>query len=467
MTTLITNAAIVTLDSDDRVILGGELAVEGNGISAIGESGELRARFSEAEVVDASGKLVFPGFANTHTHFQLLIAKGIYEDLSPPHRPPFDGGLAPIPVPDLDPDEMRVICQAAAIEAIRSGTTAVLEDGASIDSYADILADSGLRYLVCERIWDRANAQIGDPRAFEQDRALGARTLQAAADLHTKWHGAADGRIEVGLAAWAPDMCSPDLLRNVRKLQDDLSCVATIHLNQIWGEVAAIQAHRNMLPTEYLDDVGFLSDRLVCAHCRCMDPREEKILGRCNCNVAFNSAIAARRGLSPRVADLEQYGCNIGMGSDNMSEDMVEVVRTGLFMERVRREDGRNPSPEVALRWATVNGYRSLGVADGGSLAPGNKADLILVDTDRAHMVPMLRPASCFVHQGQPSDVDSVMVDGRWVMRDRVILTMNEQDILRRAQDVSESAWKRQFDTRPELPVPSGLSLRRDTGTAT
>ncbi|MBK0329721.1 amidohydrolase family protein [Rhodobacteraceae bacterium F11138] len=457
MTTLIINATIVTLDSRGAVIANGEIAIHENTIAAIGERGELQPRFAQAEVVDANGKIALPGFANTHTHFQLLIAKGIYEDLSPPHRPPFKGGLAPIPTPDLTPEETRIICQAAAIEAIRSGTTAVLEDGMSIETYADVLADSGLRYLICERVWDRANAQIGDPGPFEQDRSLGQNTMQKAADLHTRWHGAADGRIEVGLAAWAPDMCSPDLLRQLRKLQDDLSCTATIHLNQIWGEVAAIQSHRNLLPTEYLDDVGFLSDRLVCAHCRCMDPREERLLGQCECHVAFNSAIAARRGLSPRIADLERYGCNIGMGSDNMSEDMVEVVRTGVFMERIRREDGCNPTPEDALRWATVNGYRSLGIARGGWLAPGNKADLILVNTHSAHMVPMLRPASCFVHQGQPSDVNSVMVDGRWVMRDRTILTLNEAEILGEAQAVAERAWTRLFKAQPGLPVPPGL----------
>ena len=109
----------------------------------------------------------------------------------------------------------------------------------------------------------------------------------------------------------------------------------TIHLNQIWGEVAAVRAHRNRLPTEYLADLGFLNDRIICAHCRCMEPSEEKLLGEAKVNVSFNSAIAARRGLSPRVADLEKYGCNIGMGSDNMAEDMVEVMRTGLVKDDV------------------------------------------------------------------------------------------------------------------------------------
>ena len=346
---------------------------------------------------------------------------------------------------------MRVMCRLAALEAIRSGTTAVLEDGANIDLYADAIAETGLRLLLCERSWDKAKGSIGDQGGFEVDRTLGERTMGRIADLHTKWHGAFGDRIRVGVAAWAPDMCSPDLLKQLRRLQERLDTVATIHLNQIWGEVAAVRQVRNRLPTEYLDDVGFLNDRLVCAHCRCMEPHEERILGRCGCSVAFNSAIAARRGLSPRIADLDGYGCTIGMGSDNMSEDMVEVVRTGLFMERVRCEDGREPTPEEALRWGTANGYQALGWTEGGSLEIGKKADLIVINMERAHLTPRLRAVSCFVHQGQPSDIEGVMVDGQWLMRDSKVRTMDEGAILREAQEVATRAWRKLFESRSDL----------------
>ena len=189
-----------------------------------------------------------------------------------------------------------------------------------------------------------------------------------------------------------------------------------------------------------------------------MNPREEKILGQSGATVSFNSAIAARRGLSPRIADLEAHGCTIAMGSDNMAEDMVEVMRTGLFMERVRREDGRQPTPEQALRWATRNGYRALGIDDGGWLAPGNKADLVVVDLQRAHLVPVLRAVSNFVHNGQARDVQSVMVDGKWLMRDGNVLTLNESNLLAAAQQVARTAWSRQFRTRLELKAPAGFN---------
>jgi cytosine/adenosine deaminase-related metal-dependent hydrolase len=458
-TTIIEHATIVTADASGTIHHDRAVAVDGGRIAAIGPAQELRARYAHAERVDATGRAVFPGFANTHTHLRLVLARGIFEDYSPPHRPPWTGGLARWPLPELAPAEQQVMARLAVLEAIRSGTTLVLEDGAGIGAYTEVLAESGLRYLLCERAWDRANAGIGQPGPFEADPRLADEGLARIRELHARWHGKAEGRLRVGVAAWAPDMCSPELLRRLRDLQDSLDAIATLHLNQVWGEVAAVREQRGMLPTEYVARAGFLSDRVVAAHCRCMTADEEQALGVTRAAVAFNAAIAARRGLSPRISELERAGCLVACGSDNMSEDMIEVMRTGMFMERVRREDGRNPTPEDALAWATRNGYRALGVPDGGWLAPGNRADLVLVDLRKPHLTPALRVVSCFVHQGQPSDVEAVMVDGRWVMRDGRVLTIDEPAVLREADAVARGAWRRLLASRPDLAPPPGLGL--------
>jgi len=344
-----------------------------------------------------------------------------------------------------------------ALEAIRSGTTLALEEGSGLAAYADALADTGLRLLLCERAWDRAGAAIGQPGPFRRDPALGEAGIARIGELRARVHGRDGGRVQVGLAAWAPDLCSPELLARLRELQGSLGAIASVHLNQVWGEVAAVEEARGCLPTEYLAREGFLSDRLVAAHCRCMTAEEERVLGAAGTAVAVNSAIAARRGLAARVDALERAGCVIALGTDNMAEDMVEVTRTALFMERVRREDGRRPTPEEALGWATRNGYRALGIADGGWLAPGNLADLIVVDLRRPHLTPALRVVSCFVHQGQAADVESVMVAGRWIMRDNRALTLDEPTLLREADRIARAAWSRLFTTRPDLTPPPGL----------
>lgn len=456
MTIIIHDTIIVTGDDDDKVHYGASIAVDGRKIAAIGANDEIAARYPSAERISGRGRMVMPGFANTHTHLTMTLARGVFEDLSPPHNPPFYAGLAPFPLPGMTPEERRVMAQLGALECLRSGVTFMLEDSNNIDHYAEALGKSGLRFLFGERAHDRTGSDIGDPSPFQHDRKMGLEALERIEQTFAKWNGKADGRIRVALSAWAPDMCSPELLKDMSALQKKLGTWMTIHLNQVWGEVAAVKAHRNRLPTEYLADLGFLNEKVICAHCRCMEPHEEKILGDAGVIVAFNAAIAARRGLSPRVESLERNGCTITMGSDNMAEDMVEVMRTGMFMERIRREDGRNPTPELALRWASRNGYKAFGMPDGGWLAPGNKADFIMIDTQRAHLVPMLRAVSNFVHNGQARDVQDMMVDGQWLMRDGKVLTMDEATIMAEAQEVANKAWARQF--RDKFKAPPGFS---------
>lgn len=450
---------VVTGDDAGTVLRRGAIAVEAGRIAATGPSADVLPRYPGAERVDGRGRAVLPGFANAHTHLARTLARGILEDLSPPHRPPFTGGLAAWPLPSLDVAEKRVMALLGALEAIRSGTTLLLEEDADVGAHAAELAATGLRLVLCERVWDRARATFGQPGAFDLDEALGERGIARFEALHARWHGAGGGRITTGLAPWAPDLCSPALLRRLRGLQEARGILATIHLNQVWGEVAAVREHRGCLPTEYLAREGFLSDRVVAAHCRCMTAGEERLLGAAGTAVAVNPAMAARRGLSPRVAELEAAGCPIALGTDNMAEDMVEATRTALFMERVRREDGRRPTPEEALRWATGGGYRALGVPGGGSLVPGAPADLILVDLRRPHLAPALRVVSTLVHQGQAGDVDAVMVDGHWLLRDGRALTVDEPAVVAEATRVARRAWRRLLDERPDLSPPSDLDL--------
>ena len=222
MPTIIHNTTIVTADTQGTVHEHAAIAIAVDRIAAIGPNAELLARYPTAERIDGRGKAVMPGFANVHTHFVLTLARGIYEDLSPSHTPPFEGGLAPLPLPPLSQEERQVMCQLGMLEAIRSGTTLVLEDAVGISHYAEAIEASGLRALLCERAWDRTQAGIGQPGPFHVDPTLAEQGLMRIEALHTRWHGKGHGRIHIGLAAWAPDMCSPTLLRDLRTLQERL-----------------------------------------------------------------------------------------------------------------------------------------------------------------------------------------------------------------------------------------------------
>ena len=460
MTTVIHHTTIITGERDPSVHFNAAVVIENDLIVAVGPTDEIMARFPNGESTDGRGKLVMPGFANCHTHFVRILARGISEDQSAPNRAPFTR-KGRVPFPPLSPEQRAAMARLAVLETLRSGTTAAMDITNNIDDYAEAIVATGLRLVLAEQVSDRAKGvRVGEPIVFEADPELADKGLQRIADLHSKWHGAENGRITVAVAAHAPDMVSPALLQALRDLREKLDAVATIHLNQYWGEVEVIKKSHGLLPTEYLARHGFLHDRLVAAHCRCMTPAEEKILGASGASVSFNPVVAARSGNSPRITELEAFGCRIALGTDEFTEDMVQVLRSAVLIERLRLNESERPRPEEAMLWGTVNGYRALNLKGCGSLQVGSKADLIVVSARRAHLVPTLRPVAVFVYQGQARDVESVMVDGRWLMRDGTVLAMDEEEVIREADRVSREIWLRYFKDHPDLEMPDGFDTR-------
>ncbi|MCH8869210.1 MAG: amidohydrolase family protein, partial [Chloroflexi bacterium] len=339
----------------------------------------------------------------------------------------------------------------------RSGTTTLLEISTDISEYAESLAGTGLRLVLAEHVndFDPAKARHG-VYEFLTDRLDAG--LQRSADFIESWHGRENGRVTCFMAPHAPENCSPDLLRRARAMAEHYDIGYTIHLSQSHLEVEAVVRTRGVKPTQYLFANDFLGPRLVVAHGRYLDPSEVALLGQTGTAISNNAAIAARRGAAAPAKELLAAGCAMGMGTDNMAEDMVEVMRTGLFLERVRRNDEMWPTPEDVLEWATLGGAKALGMADAvGTLEAGKKADLFMVDTQRPHLVPTLRIASAFVHQGQPSDITDVMADGRWLMRDSKVLTIDEDEVVRQAERIGHKAWRRVLDRYPDVPFPIKL----------
>lgn len=211
--------------------------------------------------------------------------------------------------------------------------------------------------------------------------------------------------------------------------------------------------HHGLRPSAFLDRHGFLGPRLFAAHCRYVDSGEIGLLGRSGTIVSHQAAMAANRGVIPPIPALRDAGCPIANGTDNNTNDMLEVMRVALLTERIRRDDpvpGLRPQPEDVLEDATLGGARA--VRQGarlGALDVGRKADLVVLDTLRAHLVPAMRIVSAWIHNGQPSDIESVMVDGRFVMRDRRILTMDEGLLIAEADKVGRRIWDQVLKASP------------------
>jgi len=448
---------VATVDAVHRDVA---LAVEGDKIVALGPTDQVLETYPRAEVYDGRGKALLPGLINCHAHLAATVARGFNEDYGFPNS----ARLAVQPASLLSKEEATLMVTVGALECIRSGTTTVVENTSGISDSAAALAQTGLRCVFAESVRDRENgrgpmsaellAKSETPRFSPKLRDQG---LQRISELFTAWHGAKQGRISVFPAAALAEDASPELLHAVRAFAEKHDLGYTIHLNQSHAEVDFMVRHHGLRPSAFLDKHGFLGPRLFAAHCRYVDDSEIALLGKSGTIVSHQAAMAANRGVIPPIPALREAGCPIANGTDNNTNDMLEVMRVALLTERIRRDDplpGVRPQPEDMLEDATQGGARA--VRQGtllGSLEVGKKADLIVLDTQRVHLVPALRIVSAWIHNGQPSDIESVMVDGQFIMRNRKILTVDEGSIVAHADKVGQRIWT-QVQAAGPIAVP-------------
>jgi len=457
------HATVVTPDAvhDDVA-----LAVQGDTIAAIGPTDAILRTYPQAEVYDGRGKALVAGLINCHAHMAAVLERGFNEDFGFPNS----AKLSIRPASLLQGDEATLMVAVAALEAIKTGTTTIVENVGNIAPTAATLADSGLRCVFAESIHDSENvagpmspgglAKSVAPRFSPKLRDEG---LQRINDLFTTWHGAKKGRIRVFPAASLAEMVSPELLHAVRAFAEKHDLGYTIHLSQSTPEVDFMVRYHGVRPPAYLDKHGFLGPRLFAAHCRYVDDGDIALLGRSHTIISHQANMAANRGVIPPIAKLRAAGCTIANGTDNNTNDVFSVMKVALLTERISRNDpipGTRPQPEDMLQDATLGGAQAVNQEKLlGSLEVGKKADLLVVDTKRAYLVPAGRFLSAWIHNGQASDIESVMVDGQFVMRDRKVLTMDEDRIIAEADKVGRRIWG-QVQAAGPVAVPRLSSQR-------
>jgi 5-methylthioadenosine/S-adenosylhomocysteine deaminase len=424
------------------------LAVSGDRIAAIGPTEQIVSRYPGADVYDGRGKALFPGLINCHAHLAATLERGFNEDFGFPNS----ARLATRPASLLQGEEGTLMVTIGALEAIRTGTTTMVENAGGIGRSAAALARTGLRLVFAESIRDGENvpgpmspdglARSETPRFSPRLRDEG---MQRISDLFTQWHGKNQGRISVFPAAALAETASPELLQAVRAFAEQHDVGYTIHLSQSRAEVDFMKRHHGMTPPAFLAKHGFLGPRLFAAHCRYVDDADVAMLGKSGTIVTHQAAMAANRGVIPPIPALRAAGCPIANGTDNNTNDLFEVMRIALVTERIRREDafpGTRPQPEDVLEDATLGGARAVRQEKAiGSLEVGKKADVLVVDTLRPHLVPAGRIVSAWIHNGQPADIESVMIDGQFVMRNRKILTVDEGALVAEADKVGRRIW--------------------------
>ncbi len=457
MDTLITNATVITGNRSRSVIDHAAVAVSGNSILAVGDAGELERAHPDLERIDARGHAVLPGLINAHTHPVLTALRGVVEDL-----PGVAGGAYAINIPftyQMTDDERSAFARLGCLEAIKTGTTALLDTTRYVHSYAEAMAETGLRLFLSEGCFDSDPDRLRDG-VYEESRTWGESLLERAQRLIDGFHDSAGGRVQVQVAAHATDNCSPWMLAQLLELGERYELRRTLHFSQSPSEVEVVTRTRGISPGEYLRQNGWVGPELQSAHWTAATPDDIRMMAdggvhMAQCPPTFRRGMQAGADMSA----IFDAGVNVSLGTDAMIEDMFRALTWGMVAYRGKRGSGSNfPLPADMLEMATAKAAKGLGrEADLGSIELGKRADFILVDLIKPHLAPVSDPVASLVHYGQGSDVASVMVDGEWVMRDRVVLTLDERTVLEEAEQARVSAWTRFAERYPTVELPPAL----------
>lgn len=419
---LIRNACILTCTPAAEVITDGWLAVSGTAIAALGR---MPAPVAGREVIDARGGILMPGLINTHTHLPMTLFRGLADDL------PLEVWLRERIFPaeaGLDRDTVRVGARLAAVELLLSGTTTCADGYFFEHAVAEAVEAVGLRAVLGQGVIDHPAPGVPDP----------ARNLEAAGRFCADWTGRC-ARIRPSIFCHSPVTCSPDTLTAAKAFCREHGLLFQVHAAETRGEVAHLRARFGLSPVGLLDAAGLLDERTLLVHGVWLDEADIAAIARRRAPVSHTpeSNMMLGAGVAP-VAALRAAGAVVGLGTDgcasNNDLDLFPTMDLAAKLQKVARRDPAVLPAEEVLRMATLDGARALGLeSEIGSLEPGKQADLILLNTSVPHLTPMHRPVSALVYAARGTDVHTVLVAGRVVVRDRNVLTVDVEEIMAEA----------------------------------
>jgi 5-methylthioadenosine/S-adenosylhomocysteine deaminase len=449
---VVRNGLVVTMDDERSVIEDGAVVIDRGHIIAVGSSPDASGRYNPKKTIDAHRKAVLPGFVDTHHHFLQNFHKGTRDDLALLDW--IDNVSVPrikVAVQDYLAGKYDIQLHASrlgCVDAVKSGITTILNmEWATHPSVIDVFEQAGIRVI---HTITMTNQWISEEVILPHDRLL-----SLADELLERSRSSINGRISFRYGLACPNSCSVDLIKEVRALADRNQVPIHIHIAETEYEWNNIQDLFGTTPTGHLHNLGLLGPDVLGAHCIWLSDEDIEIFKRTGTKVAHNPEcnMKVADGIAP-ISKMLGAGLVVSLGTDscavNDNMDMFEAMRTAAFLQKVTTMNPAVlPAPET-LRMATLGGAEALGIeGDIGSLEPGKKADLIVVNLTESHMRPINKIENSLVYCANARDVETVICDGEVVMEDHKILTVDEEAWVANAV---QYAYQRFTEAGIELP---------------
>jgi 5-methylthioadenosine/S-adenosylhomocysteine deaminase len=431
---VINNGIVITVDGARRILTPGAVAINGNAIVAVDTPANIAARYQAADTIDATGQVILPGLVNTHTHAPMVLYRGLADDLALMDW--LQKYIFPAEAKTVSPEFVRIGTRLAVLEMIQSGTTMFADMYYFEEEVARVTKAAGLRGVLGQTVIEFAVADAKTPADALRRTEAFAREFDH------------DELITPSVAPHSVYTLDAKTLAAVSALARRLMIPIQIHLAETSAEIGMSMERHKMRPVALLDSLNFWAPTTLAAHGVWINDEEIALLRRREVGVANNpeSNMKLSSGTAPVLA-YRKAGVNVGIGTDgaasNNDLDMFEAMRQAAFQQKLITMDPTAISAAEALEMATLGGAAALGRRQRlGSLEAGKLADVIVVDMSKPRQAPLFDPVSQIVYASRGDDVETTIVNGRILMRNRKVLTLDEGQVLAEARAAADQVRK-------------------------
>lgn len=427
---IIEGGILISMAAGEAPTPSARIFIKGDKIVDIQRAGDKPPISEGVELIDASKGIIMPGLVNAHSHTAMTIFRGMADDL--PLKQWLFEKIFPAESKYLNPETVYWGTLLGCLEMIASGTTSLVDGYFFQDETVRAVHKSGLRALIAQGVLDFPAPGVGDPK----------KNLTVAKEFIEKWLGYSD-LITPGLFCHSLVTCSDKTLKRAMKISRDFSLPLQIHLSETSEDVREIMNRTGQRPVHYLDKIGVLNDDLIAAHAVHLDDEEMELLSRKGVKIVHSpeSNMKLSSGVA-RVSEMLGMGMTVGLGTDgcasNNNLDLFQEMDTAAKLGKVFTLNPVNMDAGTVLKMATTWGADILGLEkETGTIEKGKKADIIVVDLEAPHLVPLYNPLSAIVYSASGADVKDVIVNGEILMKERTFRTLDPVEIIERVTAIS------------------------------